>query len=238
MSTSQALKVLHDQLLAQQPADATHDPENCPLCAQENPDDQAQTPGGSMQDVFTQDDLDAAIAAASADLTERLRELEGQVQETEVGKAVAAAIAPKDASITELQNKLDAAEAARTAAESKLTETQQFWSDAIAQHEQAAALAARRDARVTAATEAGVFSEQYITDNADRFAAMDDADFADRLEEWRLIAGDTKTDANKIPAATALHASRAEETSDDGALKFIGEMKTRGQDPRLVGGMS
>lgn len=192
-----------------------------------------------MQESFTQDDVDAAVADATADLSKRLRELEGQVQETEVGKAVIAAVAPKDASIIELQTKLDAAEAARTAAESKLTETETFWTEAIADHEKAAAFVLRREARVTAATEAGVFSEKYIADNADRFAAMDDTDFEDRLEEWRLIAAvDTKTDKTKIPAATALHASRTEESSTDLALKFIGELKTQGHDPRLVGGMS
>lgn len=193
-----------------------------------------------MQESFTQDDVDVAVAAATAELQKRLIDLEGQVQETEVGKAVADAIAPKDASIAELQTKLDSAEAARTAAETKLTETEQFWTTAIAEQEQAVALAARRDARIAAAKEAAVFSDDYIAEQADRFAAMTDDDFTARLDEWRLIAAEkgTKDEGSKIPATTALQASRADETTTGSALGYISEMRTHGQDPRILGGVT
>lgn len=243
MSTNHELKVIHDRLLAEKPEDAEHDADQCVLCALEDPDNQATTPGGSMPESFTQEDVDAAVADATAGLQKRLSDLEGQVQETEVGKAVAAAIAPKDASINELQSKLDAAEAARTAAESKLAETEQYWTAAIAEHEQAVAFAARRDARVAAAKEASVFSDEYVAEHADRFAAMEDADFSARLEEWRLIAADreNKVDAaasSKVPATTALQASRVDENKSGSALTYISEMRTKGHDPRVLGGVS
>lgn len=241
MSTTHELKVLHDRLLAEKPEGVEHDADDCVLCALEDPDIQA-TPGGSMSESFTQEDVDAAVAAATADLQKRLSDLEGQVQETEVGKAVADAIAPKDASIGELQSKLDAAEAARTAAEAKLTETEQFWSDAIAEQQQAVAFAARRDARVAAAKEASVFSDEYIAEHADRFAAMEDADFTARLEEWRLIAAERGAKGDgvtaKVPATTALQASRVEEHKPVSALSYITDLRTHRQDPRVLGGVT
>lgn len=240
MSDTQQLKDLHDHLLAQRPEGAKHDEDSCALCAMGEPGNQSTNPGGSMPESFTQDDVDGAVAAATADLKKRLSELEAQVQESEVGKAVAEATSAKDAAVSELQSKLDAAEAARTAAENKLAETEQYWSDAIAASEEEAAFAARREQRVAAAKEAGVFGDDYVTENADRFAAMAEEDFAARLQEWQLIAGQASKATPgkpKIPAVTALRAARAERAQPSSALGFISEMRVKRQDPRVMGGV-
>lgn len=187
-----------------------------------------------MPEAFSQDDLDAAVAAATGPLQKRLAELEAQVQETEVGKAVAEAVATEAARTAELQTQLDKAEAARTAAENRLAETEQFWTQAIAEHQAAAELESRREQRIAQATDAGVFAEDYVLANADRFAAMSDEDFNARLAEWALIA--SKAPATTTPATTALTASKTESTATASQLGLLGELTTRRIDPRALGG--
>lgn len=194
-----------------------------------------------MPETFTQDELDAAVAAASAPLQQRLAELEAQVQETEVGRAVTDAVAAKETTIAELQQQLDAAVAARTTAESTLTETEQYWADAIAAHEAAVELAARAQERAAKAKELGVFNDEYIAENAERFAAMTDEDFNARIEEWQLIASKRepvgfKAAVSNIPAQTALVASRPDATATGSALGRLAELKARRVDPRTLGG--
>jgi hypothetical protein len=234
VSTKDGLKALHDRLLAEMPEGATHDRDTCPLCALEVIED--TQPGGSMPESFTQEDIDAATTAATASLRQRLVELEAQVQETEVGRAVAEATETKNTEIAQLQQQLDAAEAARTAAEAKLSETEQFWTDAIAAQQAAVELAARMEQRVAEATEAGVLSEDYIKEHAERFAAMSDEDFKARLEEWRLIASKTGTTA--APARTALTASAAHnQTAPSTNLSVVTELRSLRVDPRTLGGV-
>lgn len=239
MSTSSELKVLHDQLLAAKPEAAKHDEATCPLCALGTDASHDTNSGGSMPESFTREEVETAVAAATADLQKRLDELGAQVRDTEVGRAVADAVAARETEVSDLQAKLDAAEAARTAAENKLTETEQFWADAIATAEEAAQVAARREGRVAEAKKAGVLSDAYVDENADRFAAMTDEDFRNRLDEWKAIAaataGKTSTD---IPAHTALQAVR--DTSEDqpkSALAYIGALRRDRVDPKtLIGG--
>lgn len=237
MSETTELRALHDQLLEAKPDGAAHDEATCPLCAVSAADQSDANQGGVMPDQFTKADIDAAVAAAKGPLQQRLAELEAQAQETEVGKAVAAAVTEKDTQITELQTQLDTATAARTTAESKLTEAEQFWTEAIAAHQEAVAIAARRDERVSQASELGVFNDEYITKNADRFAAMSDDDFAARLDEWRLIAKDVKPTG--IPDRTAMSASRAEPGagSSTSGLHRLAELRLKRVDPRRLGGV-
>lgn len=190
-----------------------------------------------MPESFTQEDIDAATAAAVATLQTRLSELETQVQETEVGRAVAEVTAAKNTEISTLQEQLDAATAARTAAESKFGESEQFWTDAIAAHQAAVEVAARKTERIAEATAAGVFDEKYISDNADRFAAMSAEDFQARLDEWQLIAAQTGAPkSTPVPARTALVASSATQTAPASELGVLGDMRASRFDPHTLHG--
>jgi hypothetical protein len=191
-----------------------------------------------MPEQYTQADLDAAVASATDPLRQRLAELEAEVTETEVGKAVAAATADRDTQIADLQHQLDTATAARSAAETKLTETDQYWTAAVAAAQEAVAIAARRDERTAKAAELGVFSDEYLASNAQRFAVMSDEDFAARLDEWRLIAAQAKPGADRtdIPATTAFMAHRTEEQPASSALGRLTEMRMKRIDPRALGG--
>lgn len=188
-----------------------------------------------MPETFTQGDIDAAVTAATDSLQKRLSELESQAQETEVGRAVAEATATKDTEISTLQQQLDTATAERTAVESKLTETETFWTDAITAQQAAVELAQRREKRMAEAKAAGVFDEDYLTKNADRFAAMSDDDFAARLDEWRLIAAKSGSGTSQ-PVQTALVASATNETPSQSGLSLIPEMRLSGVDPRTLTG--
>jgi DNA repair exonuclease SbcCD ATPase subunit len=237
MSVTPELKVLHDQLLAAKPEEAQHEEATCPFCAAGADATHDTNSGGSMPESFTQAELDAAVAAASADLQKRLEELGAQVRDTEVGQAVAEAVAAKETEVSELQNKLDAAEAARTAAENKLSETEKYWAETIAAAEDAAQVAARRDERVAEAKKAGVLADAYVDENADRFAAMSDEDFTARLDEWKAIAAAAGTKTGDIPAKTALAAARATDEQPTSALSFIADLRRDRVDPKsLIGG--
>jgi uncharacterized coiled-coil protein SlyX len=240
MSTSPELRALHDRLLEVMPDGAEHKEGDCPLCTVTAADETHRTQGGVMPE-FTQADIDAAVAAATGPLQQRLGELEAQAQQSEVGQAVAAAVADKDTQITDLQTQLDAAVAGRTAAESKLTEAEQFWTDAIAAHEEAVATAARKETRIGQAKDIGVFNDDYIVANADRFAQMSDDDFAARIEEWKLIAaaaGDGAKGEGKAPAQTAMVASRTDQagSTPGSVLGRLAELRARNANLRTVGG--
>jgi uncharacterized coiled-coil protein SlyX len=236
MSTTTELRALHDRLLEVMPDGAEHKEGDCPLCTVTAADETNRTQGGVMPE-FTQADMDAAVAAATSPLQQRLTELEAQAQESEVGKAVASALADRETQITDLQTQLDAATAGRTAAESKLTEAEQFWTDAIAAHEEAVAVASRKESRITQASEIGVFSDDYIAQNADRFAAMSDADFAARLDEWKLIASQAG-EGKAPPKQTAMVASRTDVgAGKPSALTRLAEIRARNIDLRTVGGV-
>lgn len=238
MSTNTELRALHDRLLEQMPDGAEHNKSDCSLCAVTAAETNC-IQGGVMPEQFTQSDLDAAVAAATNPLQQRLAELEAQAQDTEVGRAVTAAVAEKDTQISDLQGQLDTATAARTAAEHKLTETEQYWVDAIAAHEEALAVAARKEQRVSQAADIGVFNDEYIATNADRFAAMSDEDFAARIEEWKLIAAAAKPVGTPPPAQTAFVASRTEQPATDVASKLgrLSELTARRVDLRTLGGV-
>lgn len=214
---STALKALHDQLLAERPDGAEHDEQTCPLCAMEALEQQ-EPEGGSMS--FTQEDLDAAVAAATTPLQTRLAELEAAAQETEVGKAVTEATAPLQQQITDLQAELDEAVLARTTAETAKADTDKWWTDAINEKTEADRIEACRADRLEKVREVAAFPEEYLEKNADRFAAMSDEDFEARLEEYRTIAA-KEEGSEAIPTATALTAARE---GAAGAKQFAGSM--------------
>lgn len=190
-----------------------------------------------MPETFTQDDVNAAVAVATDSLQKRLSELESQAQETEVGRAIAEATATKDTEISTLQQQLDTATAERTAFESKLAETEKYWTDAITAQQAASELAERKEKRMAEAKAAGVFDDDYLAKNADRFAALSDEDFTARLDEWRLIAAKSGSGAPPAqPVQTALVASAVDNNPARSMLSTIPEMRLAGVDPRTLTG--
>ncbi len=253
-SVSNPLKELHDRLMADKPDGAVHDEAQCPICAMETIDNTApgadgptNGPQGGSMTTFTQEQMDAAVAAAVAEATTaatadtealktRVAELESAQQSTEVGKAVADATAPLSTQIADLQGQLDEAVLARTAAEEAKTNLEEWWKTEIEAHQTAEAAAARKDERVTKVKEAASFPDEYLEANADRFAAMSDEDFEARLEEWRTIA--PAAAATPIPGETVLTAAReganGATTNNGSMLGELGSLRHSLTDPRTL----
>jgi hypothetical protein len=218
-----AYKALHDRLLAEKPDGATHDETACPICAMtDEPGGTTDdiTEGGSMSTTYTEEELKAAVDAATLPLAARIKDLEASHQESEVEAAVAAAKAESDAKIAEVQAELDAkvieAEAEKTRADGIVA-----WLDeqkTIA--EQAAVAEARKAERLDAVKEVANFPAEYLEKNADRFAAMSDEDFDTAIDGFKAAIARTEEKGDGIPAKTALHAG-LDTTTDNGKTTAV-----------------
>jgi hypothetical protein len=210
------LKAMHDLLLEHAPDGVAHTP--CLLCDESVVTEQPGR-GEMAEKSYTQEDLEAQVAAAVAKATgpleAQLNELKASKDQQEGQQAQTEAIAAKDTEIAELQSKLDTAvlEASKSAEDKTAIEA--FWTKAVEDAEQAQALETRKGERITKLKEVVSFPETYLDENADRFAAMSDEDFAARLDEYAQVASktegdekDKKVETEGKPAATALKASR------------------------------
>lgn len=184
--------------------------------------------------------VSAAVDQAVGDLRTQLADLRSSQEqaavEARITEAVAEAVTPLTAQVTDLQTQLDAAtlEAAAqtTRADGLQAAVEQAATDAV--------IASRRDERLAQVKEAAPgFKEEYLTANADRWAAMEEPEFASRLEEYRAAstgvpAGDT------IPTTSALQAStfdKGRETAAGGpksAVHALGQLRRSGVDVRTI----
>jgi hypothetical protein len=219
-----ALRVLHDRLLAERPDGAAHDEDACPLCGADD-----NTKGGWMA-TFSEDELqaaiDAAVAEATAPLTSRIAELENSAQQSELEQVKS----EMEARIAELETKLDAAVLEATTAKDETATLQQAWDDEKAAAEEAVAVAARREERIQKVKELASFPAEYLEQNGDRFAAMSEEDFNARLEEWAAIS--KPPTSSTVPTKTALIASRQEDEMS--ALSCLREFREPLTDPRTL----
>jgi hypothetical protein len=232
------LTIMHDRLLANQPEGTEpHDAKSCAICVAKA-DTPSNDPGGSSMADFTQEQLDAAVAKAVAEATaplqEKLAELTNASALEALEAAMAEAIAPFETAKTDLQSKLDIAEAAKTAAETTLSETLAFLKAEDEAKAAAEALTKVKDERLTELKAAQVVDDKYADDNIDRFAAMSAEDWELTLSSLKAVRGDRKP----IPTTTAFKASREGDEGAGGAgksnLRLIGQMKREGVDVRNV----
>lgn len=223
-----ALIALHDQLLAHRPDGATHDEETCPVCAGALGDDPE---GGGWMATFTEEEVqaavDKAVAEATASLQSRIAELETSQQQQTLEQAVADAKAELEVQIADLQSKLDAAVLEAAQAKEANEAMQQAWDAEKQAAEEAAQLAARRDERLAKVREVAAFPDSYLEENADRFAALSDEEFAARLGEWAAIS------TKEPPKRTAFTAARKEENGGS-ALSSLRELRRANTDPRTL----
>lgn len=233
------LLTIHDRLLAERPEGVEHDEASCPLCALKADSATPNHPGGEVSDTFNQEQVDAlmaeAVNKATASLTEKLAELEKAAQETEVGKAVAQATAQLEEKLSGMQRSLDDVEVRATAAETAKAETEKFWADAVSAHEEASARESRKAERTDQAKKAGVLTDEYIESNADRFADMDEADFAARIDEWRVVAEAARKTPEGKPSGFAASREVASNNDNNGsALGVLTKMREAKFDPRTL----
>jgi len=200
-----AAKQLHDELLQQMPEGAAHDAAVCPLCKEIDGGDVALE-GGVQVSTFSKEELEAAVAEAVEPLNAKITELSATHEQAEIEAKIEEAKTPLQDEITELQAKLDAQVLETEAAKTEHTELVSLLETSEADRVAAEELASRRDERVALVKEVASFPEEHITANADRWASMDQAMFEAALEDWKLIgakAPETKVDP-KVPAETAM----------------------------------
>jgi DNA repair exonuclease SbcCD ATPase subunit len=223
-------KELHDLLLAQMPEGATH--EACSLCTTEQPEG-----GTQVGKTYTEDELQTAVAEATAELASELKALKDAAAESELEAAVSAAKAEAAAEIEELKAKLDTAVLAAQAARAEFDQFKADLEEIEETARQEVELTARRDERLAAAKEFG-FDDEYLAENADRFVAMGDEEWASRLADWSAVARKTETAAaaDRIPSKTALTAAREDTNTNSGMDAIRGAMRgvLVGRDPRTL----
>ncbi len=78
--------------------------------------------------------------------------------------------------------------------------------------------------RIAKIAEVATFPEDFVTENADRWAAMDDEMFATTLESFRLVATKTSTTvARDMPTGTAMTAAAQTNNGNASGMDLIRE---------------
>jgi fibronectin type 3 domain-containing protein len=240
MDAAMDLKELHDQLLENTPSGVEHDAADCPLCADHNDGASSSSEGGVMSKTYSQDELDAAVAAAVKPLEDTLQDLKAGVEQSEIEQRHAKEKAELESKISEIQAQLDSAVLKAAEAEKQHTELVAFLEAEQAKADAAAEIARRREDRLAVVKQVASFPDEYMEANADRWAALADEDFAALTEDWKAIAskpaGDESDDnSDQMPAGqTAMVASRNDESDGKSAVRDIFDLTLSGVDPRTV----
>jgi len=165
-----AEQLLHDLLIAS--VSPQSHPADCHFCAAAAHDEEAP--------VATDDDIKAAVEAATADAAAEIAELKSKLDNHDK--------AANQAAVAELQAKLDEAVAGRKSAEETLAAVTAYLETEHARAVETAAIAARRGERLEAVRATAVFPDAYVEDNAERWAALDDEAWTVQLSEYQAIA--------------------------------------------------
>lgn len=166
-----------------------------------------------MDKTYTEEDLQTAVAEATAELAAKVTALESAALESEVTAAVNAVKAETAAEIEDLRSKLDNAVLAAQSSKNELDTFKAELEELAAAEETAREIAARMEERLAKVKEFP-FTDDYIEANAERFAAMSDEDFEARLADWSVMG--TSKMGDSIPKVTALTAAREDTNSHSG----------------------
>lgn len=230
------LKELHDLLMANQPEGASHpDAETCPFCKSHADPKEAEEVSVSYTEEELKAKVDEAVASATKDLEAKVKELEEVRSASEVEAKLAEAKAEYETKLSEIQAQLDTAVLEAEKAKTEKEEIVAFLEAEGKKAEEAAALAARRDERLKQVAEVASFPEEYVEANADRWAGLDDEQFAALLEDYKAV-GAKKDDEgdNAPPAGSAMTASRENKGDTKVMSEVIRGFRTAGVDPRTL----
>lgn len=194
-----------------------------------------------MSETFTKEEVQAQISAAVAEatrpLTEELESFKSSQETAEVEARIAEAKAEAEAQVTALQAELDAKVIEADAAVKAHTELVELLEAEEARVTEEAAVAARIEERTAAVAEVVEFSEEYVASNAARWAAMDDESFEATIADYAAVAEKASASvggSTKVPAKTALTASRDEDKGVASAAKGLFALQRGGFDPRSM----
>jgi hypothetical protein len=188
---------------------------------------------------FTQEQLDAAVAAAVAPLKEQISTFEAKASNEEVEAKIAELKTESDAKIAELQAKLDSAVLEASEAKKTVEDTTAYLEAVKSEQDAAAELASKKESRLTLVRDAANFPDEYIDANADRWASLDDTAFEALVNDWRAIAakkdesGSSAPATEKLLASTAMVASREDQGSKS-AVSSLFELAANGADLKRI----
>jgi hypothetical protein len=237
-------KDMHDLLLSVKPDGAVHDATACDWCSPviQATDETDRTEGGVLDVSITQEDLDKAVAAAVASLqaeVDALRQFKAEIESTDAAKAHEAAVAAVEAEKADLQAKLDAANIEVNEWKTKHDEVTAWLAAEAEMAEKEAQIAALRDERVEAVKALQIFADDYVEENAQRYAEMTDEVFTASIADWKAIKATKSSDGEEqeLPTKTTFVATR----DDDGKaktshLREVMRLRNEGVDPRRIRG--
>lgn len=194
------------------------------------------TEAATITEADVQAAVDKAVADAVGPLQTELARFREDAGTAEIETQIAEAKAPLETQVAELQTELDAKVLEATAAQTELDELKAFLDEAATTAAAAAETAGRVEARKTEVAAVATFPEEYVTANAERWAAMDDSAFETYLEDLKIVAA--KSNGDRVPTGTALTASREGAGSTNGTvsagLAAVRELRESGIDPRTL----
>lgn len=214
---------LHDQLLASKPDAARHDSDICPFCVDKasstasdpsrsggpdvTSDNDKSTEGGTnptMSDI-SQEAHEALLAKAVAEATkvtdaalekktEELAQAQARISELET------AANTSTAEVERLNKDLDDAQVKLTSATEEVANLKKEATEA-AEKAKLTEVAAARSKQVE---NLKLFPAEYVTENASKWAALSDDDWAARVEEWTKLRPEAEATATETDAASAM----------------------------------
>lgn len=237
-NTQMSSKELHDRWLEQKPEGASH-PEDCPFCLLAKQEDTTGGAGVSMSDkTHTAEELAAAVALATKELQDQVRDLQAAQSQDEVASKVAEAVAETEAKLADAQAALDIAVAEKAAADQKVADVEAYLAAEKAAADEAVAVEARKAERIETVKEAASFTDEYVAQHADRWAQMAQEDFDALVDGIKTVAPkQSAASDDKIPGDTKL--SSASEIASQGqgeasGLSTILDLRRAGIDARRL----
>jgi septal ring factor EnvC (AmiA/AmiB activator) len=163
-----------------------------------------------MDPIYTQEQADSLIESAVSKALANAEE--------ETAKAVADAKSEAEKELETLKAELASLQEARDADQMALATEKQKVADLegeIASRDEAVARLARRAERLEKVGEAAKFSDEYLEQNADRWADMDEEQFASVLDAYKDMASHIKvqekaSEEDELPEETAMRNERVE----------------------------
>lgn len=190
---------------------------------------------------FSEAEVQALVQAEVAK-TEALQEELDKIKNSEEAAAIEARIAEATeaakAEVAEMQAKLDEAVLMAEAATREKDEVLTWLEDEDKKAKEAAELAARKDERTQKIAEVASFPEDYVAENVDRWAALDDEAFEALLQDYKTVAekaSSKKPEDKQIPTQTAMKAAREENNDNKGrSYRDVFALRGSGIDPRSI----
>lgn len=227
-----ALK-LHDELLAVMPEGARHDSDICPMCVEKasatsdpsgsgRPDvsksENPSTEGGTippMSDIsqeaheaLLKKAVEEALKTSDAALATKSDEAKAA---TDKAKELEDEVASVKADNDRLNKELDAAQVKLKSAEEEVASLK----EAATKAEEEAKLAEVASKRSDQVKNLKLFSDEYVSEKASKWATLEDADWAEQLEEWKQLKPAAPADEKAGDQASAMTGTSEKLTKEE-----------------------